>query len=417
MRKEPRHQETASLASFEATTALNSSHTETPVLEPAARAQLEHSFANISIFDPKPAQSPTVSAMPVIQRQAATPTPDPPSVPPSSSTSSPSAETADAPSFRVRLVAHASPRWRGAGSNEEADRNNLALSQRRAQHVQLEVERIFAKHFPNGASVTTDLVVEHEDGTVGVSSDARGSQDTLLEARGQRQDDAAERRRVDVIIESSQDFKGTAGASRPIINYPTASKFWYVSVDVSAGGSLGAAGSLITLSLKNALTGETMTGKVWAAGVGPKASIGATTSIWSDPTSFSTEDEVNFQDFDGVWVRYTTAGINLFIGYEKSYISFIGLGDDAKSIDVGGFNTGTVGIGGSVVAGKLSLDGPFPPTMLPIPDTDRIVVPYERTEQGQDKHRVLFATGSAELIDLEADILDSFIASAVASHR
>ncbi|HEX6938861.1 MAG TPA: DUF4157 domain-containing protein [Longimicrobiales bacterium] len=326
-------------------------------------------------------------------------------------------EEADRPSFRVRIVAHASPRWRSARSAADADRRNLELSRRRAEAVRRAVEAIFADHF-GGASVPVDVTVEEQPpGTIGVESEARGSRDTLVEARGDRSDDAQERRRVDVIIESSQRISGMAGASRPARMRSTDSRFWYVSVDMSAGASIGAAGSLLVLTLTNASTGQSMHGKVWAAGGGPKARIGTSASIWSDPTGFSTDTPVNFADFEGRWVRYTSVGLNMFIGYEKAYISFIGLGSGAQSIDVGGWNTGTVGVGGAVVAGKLSLDGPPPPRYVPIKGSDRTTIPYERTERGEDVYTVLFATQSDVLSDIEMDILDSFIASVVASKR
>lgn len=326
-------------------------------------------------------------------------------------------EVAHAPSYRIRIVAHASPRWRGAPNAAEADRLNLELSQHRADEVRDRVERLLAYHMVAGASVAVDTKVEPPEDTVGMQSEARGSRETLVEAGGNRADNAPQYRRVDVIVESNQRVSGTAGASRPLLTRPTASQFWHVSVDVSAGGSIGLAGSMLALTLHNDLSGQRMTGKVWAAGGGPKASLGTSMSIWSDPTGFSTDEPVNFEDFDGMWVRYTTAGVNFFIGYEKSYLSFVGMGSDAQSIDVGGWNTGTVGIGGSVVAGPLYLDGSYPPTELPIEGTDTMLVPYERTESGEDLHRVLFPTGEWTLPDVEADILDSFLATVVASKR
>jgi outer membrane protein OmpA-like peptidoglycan-associated protein len=326
-------------------------------------------------------------------------------------------ESAQAPSYRVRIVAHASPRWRGAPNAAEADRLNQELSQRRADEVRDTVERLLAKHGMGSASVTYDTSVEPSDDTVELQSEARGSRETLAEAKGDRSSNAMKYRRVDVIIESNQRVSGTAGASRPLLTRSTASRFWHVSVDMSAGGSLGAAGSLLSLTLFNDMSDQSMTGKVFAGGGGPKASLGASVSIWSDPTGFSTDEPVNFQDFDGMWIRYTTAGVNFFIGYEKSYIDFFGMGSDAQNIDVGGWNTGTVGIGGSVVTGPLSLDGSYPPTQLPIKDTDTTFVPYERNEGGKDVHQVLFPTGEHELPEVESNILESYLMSVAASKR
>ena len=349
-------------------------------------------------------------------RRQMSPTPDP-APGPDPAADPGHTEQAHAPSFRVRIIAHASPRWRGARSPAAADRLNLELSRRRGEAVRTEVERLMVKHFGAGVSIDFDVDIDAQDNTVAVDSEARGSRDTLREARGDRADNARDRRRVDVIIDSSQRVSGQARSSRPPLMRSNASKFWHVSVDMSAGASLGGAGALLKLTLTNDLTGRQMQGTVFAGGGGPKASLGASASIWGDPTGFSTDAPVDFRDFEGVWVRYTSAGVNLFIGWETAYISFIGMGRHAQSIDVGGWNTGTVGVGGSVVAGPLSLDGPFPPSRVPIKGSDVTTTDYERDERGGHAHRVEFATESSVLASFEADVLDSFVASSVTATR
>ena len=279
------------------------------------------------------------------------------------------------------------------------------------------MERLLATHMLSGATITVDTAVDQPDDTVSVEEEARGSKDTLKEAGGNRADNALERRRVDVIVESSQRISGEAEESRPLLTRSTASRFWHVSVDVSAGASIGAAGQMLAITLSNDSSGQSMQGKIWAGGGGPKASIGASKSVWSDPTGFYTDEPLFFQDFNGVWVRYTSAGIQLFLGYSQSYITFAGLGDGAESINVSGWSAGTVGLGGAVVTGPLSLEGSYPPTQLPIKGSDVTTIPYEQTERGEDKHSVLFATGDAELTDVESAILDSFLASVVSMRR
>ena len=329
--------------------------------------------------------------------------------------------SAGAPSFRVRIVAHASPRWRRERDAADADRRNLELSQRRADTVRFEVEKLLAGHLGAGASVNVDATVEEQDpGTVGVEVEARGSRDTLLEVKGDRSDNALRRRRVDVIIESSQRVSSSVVGVSPTLTVPTASNFWHVSVDVSAGAAYGVAGSVLALRLTNDSTGQTMQGKVVAGGAGPKASLGATVSIWSDPTGFYNDAPVDFSDFDETSVMYQSGGVNTpLLGYEWEYLSFIDpiFGSDAQNIDVGGWNVGSLGIGYSSVVGKLWLDGPYPPTRRTIKRGGLTVTPYERTERGEDVHTVLFNTESATLNEHEVDILDSFLASVVASKR
>ncbi|MFO1372276.1 MAG: hypothetical protein U1F42_07740 [Candidatus Competibacteraceae bacterium] len=326
-------------------------------------------------------------------------------------------ETAFAPSFRVRLVAHASPRWRGARDAADADRRNLELSQHRANAVRFEIEKRLAHYLGAGASVKFDVTVEQPDGTVGVQTEARGSRDTLREAKGNRSDDALQRRRVDVIVESSQRISGLAGASRPLLKRSALSKFWHVNVGMTAGGSIGVAGGFLELELINDWSEQSMMGHVPLGGLGPKASLGTSVSIWSDPVGFSTDDPLDFSDFNRTWVQYTTLGFSAFIGYGAAYLSFLGLGSGAQHLDVGGFSLGTVGVGGATLYGPLLLEGPYPPTELPIKDSDTTVIPYDRTDRGKDQHNVLFSTGGAEINDSEKALLDSFLSSVVASKR
>ena len=237
------------------------------------------------------------------------------------------------------------------------------------------------------------------------------------EAKGDRSSNAMKYRRVDVMIESNQRVSGTAGASRPLLTRSTASRFWHVSVDMSAGGSLGAAGSLLSLTLYNDMSNQSMTGKVFAGGGGPKASLGASS------VDLERSDRLLHRragqlpglrwDVDPVHDHRREPLHRLRVVVHR----LLRDGQRCPDIDVGGWNTGTVGIGGSAVTGPLSLDGAYPPTQLPIKDSDTTFVPYQRNEGGKDVHQVLFPTGEHELPDLETDILESFLMSVVASKR
>jgi hypothetical protein len=328
-------------------------------------------------------------------------------------------ESAHAPSYRVRVVAHASPRWTAAPDAKQADQLNLELSQRRADEVGHQVERLLATHLPTGSTVSVQTSADMQDDTVNVDVEAHGSRDTLREARGDRADNARLRRRVDVFVSSNQVITGAAGASRKLLHRPTASNFWHVRVGLVAGGSAGAAGYLLVLSLTNDNTGETMDGKAWTAGGGPKASLGAAYSL-SDATGFMTKDPIDFEDFEGKWVTYESAGISLFIGYSWSYLTFWGLKTDPKDIDVSGANTGTAGAGAAITSGKFHFDGDpptFPATSIPIENTGETEVSYTRTEHGEDKYEVLFATGDDKMDTTESALLDSFLASVVAAKK
>jgi len=327
-------------------------------------------------------------------------------------------EIAHIPSFRIRLVAHASPRFKSAKDPKDADKRNFELSQRRKDAVRLEVENLFLQYFGSGKSVNIELAEDDEEGTVGVDAIARGSQDTLIEAKGDRSDDDADRRRVDIHILSYQHISGQAGVSQPQdILRPTASKWWEVSVNVSAGAAFGVAGSYVTLSLENTLSGETVQGHAFMIGGGPKASIGVSQSIWSGSTSFNTDQPVDFIDFDGVTIRYTTFGIQLFVGGSVSYISFSGMGNGAQSINVSGGSTGTISIGGSIQSGTLTLDKPLPPTSIIVDHLDDAQVPYFINDNNEAVYKVLFANNKATLSDTEKALLESFVISVITSTK
>lgn len=314
------------------------------------------------------------------------------------------------PHIRIRIIGHASPRWRSATSANISDQKNFDLAMRRASTVKSEIEKLLRVH-STLQFVEFAVSLQNEDGTVAVQSSSHGSLDTLKEARNDRSDNHSERRRVDVYFEVRSRKTGEAGVCVPVSYRTTRTREWFVSVDMSAGGAFGASGQMIKLTLINGRSKEEMQGTVWAAGGGAKAAIGANYSIWSDPVPFTTKEEINFEDFRNVPVRYTALSATLFVGYEVSYISFIGLGPRAQSIYVGSWNTGTIGLGASVNAGPYRPDGDEPPTRIPIKGSDEATVPFERRDSMRDLHQVRFATNETGISPVEAALLDSFVRS------
>lgn len=323
---------------------------------------------------------------------------------------SPHRENKNKSSYRIRVIAHASPRWKVALNINDEEQQNFKLSKLRADAVVREINKILVGYPEIDTCISIDKNIEHYDGSVSIGVSPKGRKETLKEAKGNRYDNALTRRRVDVVIDSNQLISGIAGISVPPSYKSTNSKFWHVSVDVSAGASIGMAGTILALKLTNDESGATMEGYVRAVGVGPKASIGASHSIWSDPVGFSTDKPINFKDFNKINVRYSTIGLSLFLGYEISYISFNGLGKHAQTIDVGGWNAGTAGgVGGAVVWGELYLNGWYPPSLLKIKDSDMGEDSYQRNEKYRNTHRVLFSTGSSNIDGSELALFDSFI--------
>ena len=215
-------------------------------------------------------------------------------------------EAARPASYRIRVIAHASPRWKGAPDAKEADRLNLELSQRRARAVGQAVEKRLTKLLPTGSTTTVEASADLNEGTVGVEEEAHGSRDTIKEARGNRKDNAKERRRVNVYVSSSQDVLGEAPASKEAEFQPTSSIFWHIAVNVSGGAGEGVGAGFLAVALTNDKTGETMTGHVVGVTEGFSGPFPASASAsFSDATGFSTKKPMNFEDFQNTLVLYT----------------------------------------------------------------------------------------------------------------
>jgi hypothetical protein len=306
--------------------------------------------------------------------------------------------------LRVRIVAHASPRWRAAQSAKEADRENLELSRKRLQEVKDVVDvRLQDKLGPN---VRIDYDLEYVDpdakGSVLVTGEAEGSSETLKEAKGNRKANDPYFRRVDVYIDDKATSEHYAQRSKAHTTHKVrkTTSHWGVSVRMSASATLGASAGLIVVRLKNMDTGRYGDYHIVSGG-GGTAGVGVAVPFDDSYVDFYTDEPVGFDAFDGVWTRYSSGGVGLlFVGYQRSYISFFGgLGDGAKSIDVSGWNYGAhLELGGSVTTGPLEPDGGSGPSdFYDEADPDVEVVPYEVSDTKSDLHMAFFETGKWHL--------------------
>jgi hypothetical protein len=323
-------------------------------------------------------------------------------------------------SLRVRIVAHASPRWRSANDAKGADRENLELSRKRLQQVKDVVDvRLQDRLGPN---VRIDYDLEYVDpdapGTVLMTGEAHGSQETLNAAKGNRTANDPYYRRVDVYIDDTASTENYAQRSRPHTTHKVhkTTRSWGVAVRMSSSITAGASAGIISVRLKNLDTGRYGDYHLISGG-GGTLGVGVAVPFDDDYTEFSTDEPVGFDDFDGVWTRYSTVGAGLvFVGYQRSYISFIGMGSDAQSINVGGWSYGAhLELGGSVTSGKLGPDGGSGPSDFydeAAPDVD--VVPYETSDTRKDLHMAFFATGSWVLPPADRTDLRKYVDRATA---
>lgn len=324
----------------------------------------------------------------------------------------------------VTIVGHASPRWKGAKDKRDADSKNQQLSEQRMEEVQQIVDVRLRGLLGDNATIIYQRVywkgqprVGELPGETRVEGHARGSQDSLRHAKGNRRSDDPAYRRVDVIIDDvarTEHYKPSYEMERRKIK----STKWGVSVGVSAGVTAGGAGTLLALRLTNIATGRTGDYHLIAGGGGAKVGIGVSAPFDDSYTEFETSRSVGFEDFDGVLTRYTSLGVGLvFVGYERSYISFLGMGSGAESIDVGGFNYGAkLELGGAVTAGKLSMSGGAKgmddysvPTLKDNP--------HQKRDEKSHFHSANFDTGSALLSPSRRTELRKFVNGSAARFR
>jgi hypothetical protein len=253
-----------------------------------------------------------------------------------------------APSLQLtvqcKIVGHASPRWRGASTESLRAGNNEVLSQRRTDAVMKEFKSDLAQELGKYQLKFLENVSNADDGqpneTAVMNSYALGQRESLLSAGGNKKNDDAKYRRTDVtvrIARSTQDEIPTKVERR--YERTTKSKFWYVSVGVSGSVEAVAGFGFMRIKLRN-WKGDEASGSIATAGCGVSLKYSYSPKSWTEEASFTTDKEVGFDDFHGTRVRFTNAGLVVGVGYSRSWLTFWGMGRDAASLQVGGWQTG-----------------------------------------------------------------------------
>jgi hypothetical protein len=245
---------------------------------------------------------------------------------------------------QCRIVGHASPRWKGASTESLRVGNNEALSRRRADAVmkefKSELTKVLGKYRLNFLENVSYADDSQPNETVVMGSEAMGQRESLLSAGGNKGNDDARYRRTDAtvrIARSTQDALPTKVQRR--YERSTKSKFWYVSVGVSASVTAVVGFGFMRIKLRN-WKGDEASGSIATAGGGVSLKYNFSPYSWTEEASFTTDKEVGFDDFHGTRVRFTNAGLVVGVGYSRSYLTFWGMGRDAASLQVGGWQTG-----------------------------------------------------------------------------
>jgi hypothetical protein len=310
-----------------------------------------------------------------------------------------------------QITGHASPRWRGAPSEKDRVSKNDMLARQRSEAVAKYFEERLRKslssyklQFRYNESFDDDSNIPNDTAVIG--SLGRGQRDTIIEAKGNKQADDPKYRRTDLSVRVARVIQESMPVRvRKQWGHSTKTKWWRVGIGASASIDLGAGLTGLRVKITNMYDQEAA-GVITAGGGGFGLKVTGGVS-WSDDTYFGTDHEVGFEDFHGVHVRYTSAGIGLGIGYSWSYLTFYGMGNGAASINVGGGFKG-LDLSASLNAGKLRL--------YSVP-RDYIIEPMDVTEwesytsEWTTNHslQVFFPDGSADLAMGRAD-LDRFAA-------
>lgn len=326
----------------------------------------------------------------------------------------------------IKLTGHASPRWRGAGSDAEADANNMALSWRREYAVGERVKQLLREALPDQQLVfrmsqSTDVGqgVFDDSAPIDVYSDAVGSKETLGEAgkAGRRADDAS-MRRVEISVSLADAIDTTQeNKIKERLQLSGATQKWAIKVGMTeeVGEEFGVGG--FTFTLKNRKTQQEVEGWVafGSAGLGVNGPI--PTIDLGGYQDFTTMQPVNFSDFDGAEIAQVSIGFHLLlIGYEVSGLTIRGLPGGDVDVDVSGFSMGGAGI--TILSGKSGRmrlrETPDTYAADVVRDEQKV---YTSQMVDEQKHRVLFETEKADISAGEDKKLRAFVGGVAESYQ
>lgn len=350
-----------------------------------------------------------------------TPAPSPSVKPPESRSSGRPRRTR----VTVTVTGHASPRWKSAGSNPQADAFNLNLSHERENAVRHRVEVLLREALPDqqlvfeyAQSRASDFDPLDISATVDVDSSAVGSRTTLQEAgRSARTANDPSMRRVDLgidlasAIDTVQDT--TVHEKRQVSG---ATNKWAIKMGMAIQVENGAGAGTFNFMLKNRKTGQEVEGWAGFAVAGVGESLPIPTIDMGGYENFTTQQDVNFSDFDSTAFTIASAGFNaLLFGWEWSYM-YIALPGGNVEIDVGGFVMGGAGVDLSSAKGGMIHMRSTPDTYLAdVERNDR--KSYTSRISEAERHRVLFETGKANIPADQDEILRAFVNGAVQNYQ
>jgi hypothetical protein len=295
---------------------------------------------------------------------------------------------------RINVVGHASPRWKGAKNDAEADRLNQRLSELRAQNVHRAVEEILKSELPS-------LPIE-------VPSKGVGSQERFPTAS---EDNAAVDRSVLVTVELTTTLPGYKFQPRSPRRIYVPSKVWSLKVvSMVRGAGLGYVQIFLRVVLRNPYSGKEITLSGWLSGGGAAMSVKDSFKISKSNPSlkpigreavFSTREALDFDDFSSVMARVGKVEVSFGLKTMMTYLVFTDLDThpDMLIFDDKLLGLGLIKADAFLVAGKLSREGPNPGDWLELASPADII-PTQTTHHLNNGLLLSFPTGKADLHDL-----------------
>ena len=306
--------------------------------------------------------------------------------------------------LRVTIVGHASPRWRGAANDADADKRNEKLASQRAESVFAITERLLRERLGQDVVIEKNVTVVPgmEQPDLVLSASGEGSRDALQDKHKSRSSDDEYDRRVEVSIDLLRTLDVKSGRSLPSEQAKT--RYWAVTINrLSVLRPLIAAGG-IEICIRNRKTGKEVlaTAKLYGTG-----SFRLNPFAMEEPTGrrrvwFTTDEEIAISEFEGASISATRVDLRLGLGGKILVLGFPSLTNDTalmyRSFTAGKFP------GGFYLRGHLHLWG----------DTDdwidkKDVVHSTRDQRSDEGLIITFPTEDYKVPSCDITRLDDFV--------
>ena len=229
--------------------------------------------------------------------------------------------------LRVTIVGHASPRWRGAANDADADKRNEKLANQRAEAtfaiVATQLRACLGQDVTIEKNVTVVPGMEQPDLVLNASGE--GSRDALQDKHKPRSSDDDYDRRVEVTIDLLRTLDVATGRSLPSEEAKT--RLWSVTINRLrvVRAFLGVGG--IEICIRNRKTGKEVlaTAKLYGA-ARPKLNPFST----EEPTGrkrvwFKTDYDMAISEFEGESISVERVDLRIGVGGSMLSLGFPGV--------------------------------------------------------------------------------------------